>query len=157
MNTWIVPHSSLVNAQGGWEYLRECECCSQVGDVNTWGDEREKQEVERKVLQEEKACKNCPSYHRAHDCSLHFVLEDLVFKSRVLLPSWHGVSGQILAGRAAPRITFHSSWIANLTKSLLDSIQSWQDTLNVDSMIYSHLHDKCCYFIFHCCDYTVKE
>ena len=74
-----------MNAQRGWEYLRECECCSQVGDVNTWGDEREKQE-EGEVLQKEKACKNCPSYRRAHDCSLHFVLEDLVFKSEVL--SW---------------------------------------------------------------------
>ena len=60
-------------------------------------------------------------------------------------------------GRAAPRITFHSSWIANLTKSLLDSIQSWLETQNVDSMICSHFHEKCCYFIFHCYDCTVKE
>ena len=147
-----------MNAQRGWEYLRECECCSQVGDVNTWGDEREKQEEERKVLQEEKACKNCPSYNWAHDCSLHFVLEELVFKSRVL--SWSPPSKLTWCqrpniGRAGhlPRITFHSSWIANLTKSLLDSIQSWLETPNVDSMICSHLHEKCSYFIFHCYDF----
>ena len=56
-------------------------------------------------------------------------------------------------GGQLPRITFHSSWIANLTKSLLDSIQSWLETPNVDSMICSHLHEKCSYFIFHCYDF----